>query len=275
MPADRRPEVSQEPRPPPRCAKRPDATEGTTLLDSTAASRAIPAPAQPAIASGGHVDDSTPIRVLIVDDHSVVRMGLRVFFDLQDDIEVVGEAADGSEGVAMARRLEPDVVLMDLLMPNMDGVTAIGRIKAERPETEIVTMTSFIEEEKVTAALEAGASGYVLKDAEAEEVATAVRAAFAGEVHLDPAVARLLAQRMRAKKAGEDEPVEPLTEREKDVLRLLGQGMSNKEIGSALFITERTARTYVSNILGKLGLASRTQAALWAVEHKLAEPVRD
>jgi len=222
------------------------------------------------------VDDaSSRIRVLIVDDHSVVRMGLRVFFDLQDDIEVVGEASDGSEGVAMARRLQPDVVLMDLLMPNMDGVTAIGRIKAERPETEIVTMTSFIEEEKVTAALEAGASGYVLKDAEAEEVATAVRAAYAGEVHLDPAVARLLAQRMRARKAGEDEPVEPLTDREKDVLRLLGQGMSNKEIGSALFITERTARTYVSNILGKLGLASRTQAALWAVEHKLAEPARD
>jgi DNA-binding NarL/FixJ family response regulator len=214
------------------------------------------------------VEESSRIRVLIVDDHAVVRMGLRVFFDLQDDIEVVGEAGDGSEGVAMARRLEPDVVLMDLLMPNMDGVTAIGRIKAERPETEIVTMTSFIEEEKVTAALEAGASGYVLKDAEAEEVATAVRAAFAGEVHLDPAVARLLAQRMRAKKSGEGEPVEPLTDREKDVIRLLGQGMSNKEIGSALFITERTARTYVSNILGKLGLASRTQAALWAVEHK-------
>ena len=220
-------------------------------------------------------DDVQRIRVLLVDDHAVVRMGLRAFFDLLPDIDVVGEASDGSEGVAMARRLTPDVVLMDLLMPNMDGVTAIGRIKAELPETEIVTMTSFIEEEKVTAALEAGASGYVLKDAEAEEVATAVRAAYAGEVHLDPAVARLLAQRMRAKKAGEDEPVEPLTDREKDVLRLLGQGMSNKEIGSALFITERTARTYVSNILGKLGLASRTQAALWAVEHKLAEPARD
>src|SRR4029079_9684165 len=235
------------------------------------ASCPIRRPASP----GGDVEEQARIRVLIVDDHSVVRMGLRVFFDLQDDIEVVGEAADGSEGVAMARRLEPDVVLMDLLMPNMDGITAIGRIKADRPETEIVTMTSFIEEEKVTAALEAGASGYVLKDAEAEEVATAVRAAFAGEVHLDPAVARLLAQRMRAKKTGEGEPVEPLTEREKDVVRLLGQGLSNKDIGSTLFTTERTARTYVSNILGKLGLASRTQAALWAVEHKLADPVRD
>ena len=216
-------------------------------------------------------DDDAPIRVLIVDDHAVVRTGLKVFLDLQPDMEVVGEAADGSEGVAMARRLEPDVVLMDLLMPNMDGVTAIGRIKAERPETEIVTMTSFIEEEKVTSALEAGASGYVLKDAEAEEVAVAVRAAHAGEVHLDPAVARLLAQRMRDRKSPKDELAEPLTEREKDVLRLLGQGMSNKDIGSTLFITERTARTYVSNILGKLGLASRTQAALYAVEHKLVD----
>jgi DNA-binding NarL/FixJ family response regulator len=218
------------------------------------------------------VTEPARIRVLIVDDHAVVRSGLRVFFELQPDIEVVGEAADGSEGVAMARRLEPDVILMDLLMPNMDGITAIARVKAERPETEIVTMTSFIEEDKVTAALEAGASGYVLKDAEAEEVAAAVRAAFAGEVHLDPAVARLLAQRMRQRKSPQDELTEPLTDREKDVVNLLGQGMSNKEIASRLFITERTARTYVSNILGKLGLASRTQAALYAVEHKLVEP---
>ena len=164
-------------------------------------------------------DRAATIRVLIVDDHSVVRMGLRMFFDLQPDIEVVGEATDGSgrrgDGPpARARR-----VLMDLLMPNMDGVTAIGRIKAERPETEIVTMTSFIEEEKVTAALEAGASGYVLKDAEAEEVAAAVRAAYAGEVHLDPAVARLLAQRMRNRKTAGRLLVEPLTDREKDVLQ--------------------------------------------------------
>jgi DNA-binding NarL/FixJ family response regulator len=219
---------------------------------------------------GSAVESATPIRVLLVDDHAVVRMGLRAFFDMLDDIEVVGEASDGSEGVAMARRLKPDVVLMDLLMPNMDGITAIGRIKAELPETEIVTMTSFIEEEKVTAALEAGASGYVLKDAEAEEVATAIRAAFAGEVHLDPAVARLLAQRMRQKKDPAESLVEPLTDREREVLGLLAQGLSNKEIGTRLFITERTARTYVSNILGKLGLASRTQAALWAVEHKMA-----
>ena len=215
--------------------------------------------------------DTTPIRVLLVDDHAVVRMGLKVFFDIQPDIEVIGEAADGSEGLALARRLRPDVVLMDLLMPNMDGLTAIARIKSELPETEIVAITSFIEEEKVTAALEAGATGYLLKDAEAEEVAAAVRAAYAGEMTLDPAVARLLAQRLRTKRV-EPDPAEPLTDREKDVLRLLGQGLSNKDIGSTLFITERTARTYVSNILGKLGLASRTQAALWAVEHKVAEP---
>jgi DNA-binding NarL/FixJ family response regulator len=243
------------------------------MLDSMtlATTTATPTDRGRSAATGADVNDSARIRVLIVDDHQVVRTGLKVFFDLLPDIEVVGEAGDGSEGVAMARRLEPDVVLMDLLMPNMDGITAIGRIKAERPETEIVTMTSFIEEEKVTSALEAGASGYVLKDAEADEVAAAIRAAYAGEVHLDPAVARLLAQRMRTRKSPDEALTEPLTEREKDVIRLLGQGMSNKEIGSALFITERTARTYVSNILGKLGLASRTQAALYAVEHKLVE----
>jgi DNA-binding NarL/FixJ family response regulator len=212
-----------------------------------------------------------PIRVMLVDDHGVVRRGLRTFFDLVDDIEVVGEAENGQLAVAEAARCKPDVILMDLLMPVMDGLGAIAAIKAAQPEVEIVAVTSFIEEEKVTAALEAGASGYLLKDAEAEEVATAVRAAYAGEVHLDPAVARLLAQRMRERRS-EPPPAEPLTEREKEVLGLVGQGASNKEIASALFITERTARTHVSNILGKLGLASRTQAALWAVDHKLAGP---
>jgi DNA-binding NarL/FixJ family response regulator len=169
--------------------------------------------------------------------------------------------------VALAQQHHPDVILMDLLMPKMDGLTAIATIKQASPEVEIVAVTSFIEEEKVTAALEAGASGYLLKDAEAEEVAGAIRAAYAGEVHLDPAVARLLAQRMRARK--EEQPVEPLTAREKEVLGQLAKGASNKENAYELDITERTARTHVSNILGKLGLASRTQAALWAVEHKL------
>jgi DNA-binding NarL/FixJ family response regulator/class 3 adenylate cyclase len=207
------------------------------------------------------------IRVMLVDDHQVVRRGLRGFLELLPDMEVVGEAGDGEEAVALADRLQPDVVLMDLLMPKMDGLTAIATIKQAHPEVEIVAVTSFIEEEKVTSALEAGASGYLLKDADAEEVASAIRDAFAGEVHLDPAVARLLAQRMRSRKV--EEPVEPLTAREKEVLAQLARGASNKEIAYQLSITERTARTHVSNILGKLGLASRTQAALYAVEHKL------
>ena len=196
-------------------------------------------------------DTPARIRVLLVDDHAVVRRGLRGFLELQDDIEVVGEGEDGTQAVALAQQHHPDVILMDLLMPKMDGLTAIATIKQASPEVEIVAVTSFIEEEKVTAALEAGASGYLLKDAEAEEVADAIRAAFAGEVHLDPAVARLLAQRMRARK--EEEPVEPLTAREKEVLAQLAKGASNKEIAYELDITERTARTHVSNILGKLG----------------------
>jgi DNA-binding NarL/FixJ family response regulator len=208
-----------------------------------------------------------PIRVLLVDDHGVVRRGLRGFLELLDDVEVVGEAENGRQGVDAALRLDPDVVLMDLVMPELDGIGAIAEIKAARPETEIVALTSFIEEDKVTAALEAGASGYLLKDAEADDVAAAIRDAYNGEVHLDPAVARLLAQRMRARR--DTEPVEPLTDREKEVLALVGKGMANKEIAYELGITERTARTHVSNILGKLGLASRTQAALWAVEHRL------
>jgi DNA-binding NarL/FixJ family response regulator len=208
------------------------------------------------------------IRVLIVDDHTVVRSGLVTFFSLLDDIEVVGQASDGSQAVAAAAALHPDVVLMDLLMPAMDGVTAIARIKADQPDIEIVAMTSFIEEEKVTAALAAGATGYLLKDAEADEVAAAVRDAYHGEMHLDPAVARVLAERLRHRPQ-DDGPTEPLTEREREVLRLVARGLSNKDIAAALFITERTARTYVSNILGKLGLQSRTQAALWALEHDL------
>ncbi len=210
-----------------------------------------------------------PIRLLIADDHAVVRMGLRTLFELLDDIEVVGEAADGSAAVAAARRLVPDVVLMDLLMPNLDGIAATARIKRELPEVEVVAMTSFLEEEKVTEALEAGASGYLLKDAQADDVARAVRAAHAGEVHLDPAVARLLAQRMRERRSKPALP-EPLTEREREVIGLLGEGLSNKEIATRPGLAERTARTYVSNILGKLELASRTQAALYAREHGLA-----
>jgi DNA-binding NarL/FixJ family response regulator/class 3 adenylate cyclase len=212
-------------------------------------------------------EEEGPIRVLLVDDHAVVRRGLRGFLELLKDFDVVGEAENGREGVAAADRLVPDVILMDLLMPEMGGLEAIAAIKQAHPEIEIVAVTSFIEEEKVTSALEAGASGYLLKDAEAEEVAQAIRAAYNGEVHLDPAVSRLLAQRLRQRK--DAEPVEPLTAREKEVLSQLAKGASNKEIAYELGITERTARTHVSNILGKLALASRTQAALYAVENKL------
>jgi DNA-binding NarL/FixJ family response regulator len=214
-------------------------------------------------------DDHERIRIMLVDDHEVVRRGLRGFLELQPDIEVVGEAPDGLEAVRLAGELAPDVILMDLLMPKMDGLAAIAAIKHAAPMIEIIAVTSFIEEVKVTSALEAGASGYLLKDADAEEVAAAIRAAHAGEVHLDAAVARLLAQRLRSRR--DEEPVEPLTPREREVLAQLGHGASNKEIAHKLDITERTARTHVSNILGKLGLTSRTQAALWAVEHKLVD----
>jgi DNA-binding NarL/FixJ family response regulator len=196
------------------------------------------------------------IRVLIVDDHAVVRRGLRGFLELLDDLEVVGEAENGREAVAAVEAFAPDVVLMDLVMPELDGIGAIEAIRASGAETEIVALTSFIEEDKVTAALEAGATGYLLKDADADEVVAAIRAAHAGEVHLDPAVARLLAQRLRTRR--EPELVEPLTDRETEVLGLVGKGLPNKEIAWRLGITERTARTHVSNILGKLALTSRT-----------------
>jgi DNA-binding NarL/FixJ family response regulator len=213
------------------------------------------------------VTDSGRIRVILVDDHGVVRRGLRGYLELLDDIEVVGEAENGLRGVELVDELLPDVVLMDLVMPELDGIGAIERIKAAHPEVQVVALTSFIEEEKVTSALEAGASGFILKDAEADDVAAAIRAAHNDEVHLDPAAARILAKGMRTRSSAP--AVEPLTERELEVLSLVGRGRSNKEIATDLGITERTARTHVSNILGKLGLASRTQAALYAVERRL------
>jgi DNA-binding NarL/FixJ family response regulator len=207
------------------------------------------------------------IRVLLVDDHGVVRRGLRGYLELLDDIEVVGEAENGLIGVEMSARLVPDVVLMDIVMPALDGIGAIERIKAAQPRVQVVALTSFIEEDKVLAALEAGASGFILKDADADDVAAAIRAAHNDEVHLDPAAARILAKGMRARVGRQ--PVDALTERELEVLSLVGHGRSNKEIATDLGITERTARTHVSNILGKLDLQSRTQAALYAVERKL------
>jgi DNA-binding NarL/FixJ family response regulator len=222
---------------------------------------------------------TTPIRVLLVDDHAMVRRGMRDFLSLHDDLEIVGEAADGAAAIEQAAALRPDVVVMDLLMPEVDGIDATARIKAANPDVEIVAITSFVEEARIVAALEAGASGFLLKDAEADELAAAIRAAASGEVHLDPAVAGIVARRMRnrpgAAGAGADpggDPLGSLTARERDVLAAVARGLSNRAIADELGITERTARTHVSNILAKLGLASRTQAALLAVQHGLDRP---
>ena len=201
-----------------------------------------------------------PIRVLIVDDHSVVRKGLRTFLGLDPDFEIIGEASDGQEAVQLAHELKPDVVLMDLLMPKMDGITAIGHIRRDLPDTEVIALTSVLEDAKVVGAVRAGAIGYLLKDTEADELCRAIKAAAAGQVQLSPQAAATLMREVRA-----PESPEPLSERENDVLRLLAQGNSNKEIAQALTLSEKTVKTHVSNILGKLGVPSRTQAALYAV----------
>jgi DNA-binding NarL/FixJ family response regulator len=220
------------------------------------------------------VDAAAParIRVLIVDDHAMVRRGMRDFLDLHDDLEVVGEAANGREALAQAEALLPDVVVMDLLMPDLDGIAATAQLKALHPGIEVVVITSFIEEERITGALAAGASGFLLKDAEADDLAAAIRSARAGDVYLDPAVAGIVARRLRAGATGaggHGDAVATLTVRERDVLAAVARGLSNRAIADELGIAERTARTHVSNILAKLGLASRTQAALFAVEHHL------
>ncbi|HEY3290618.1 MAG TPA: response regulator transcription factor [Anaerolineae bacterium] len=201
-----------------------------------------------------------PIRILIVDDHSVVRQGLRMFLSLDPELEVIGEAQDGAEGVARARELQPDVVLMDLLMPVMDGITAIGRIRSEMPDVEVLALTSVLEDASVVGAVRAGAIGYLLKDTQADELRRAIKAAAAGQVQLSPKAAARLMREVRA-----PESPEALTDRETEVLRLLAGGQSNKEIAHSLNIGEKTVKTHVSNVLGKLGVQSRTQAALYAV----------
>ena len=212
-----------------------------------------------------------PIRVFLVDDHRVVRSGVSAYLEQIEDIEVIGEASDGRQALDRIAVLEPggnlpDVVLMDLLMPGMDGITATRQIRSRWPAIEVVAMTSFVEEAMVRGALEAGAAGYLLKDADADQVAQAIRAALAGQMHLDPVVARLLADSLRAP----HRPGQSLTPREREVLTLVAEGASNRQIAQTLVVSERTARTHVSAILAKLGLVSRTQAALWAVREGLA-----
>ncbi len=199
------------------------------------------------------------IRVVIADDHSVVRQGLRMFLALDRELEVVGEAANGAEALERARQLRPNVVLMDLIMPVMDGIAATTAIRRELPETEVVALTSVLEDASVVGAVRAGAIGYLLKDTQGDELCRAIKAAAAGQVQLAPQAAARLMREVRAP----DSP-ETLTERETDVLRLLAQGQANKEIARALGIGEQTVKTHVSSILAKLGVQSRTQAALHA-----------
>jgi two-component system, NarL family, response regulator LiaR len=199
-------------------------------------------------------------RVLITDDHGVVRQGLRMFLSLEPDFEVVGEASNGEEALAMARDLGPDVVLMDLLMPVMDGISATAKIRAELPDVEVIALTSVLEDASVTGAVRAGAIGYLLKDTDSEELSRAIKAAAEGRVHLAPEAAARLMREVRAP----DSP-EALTDREAEVLRLLAHGKANKQIASSLYVSEKTVKAHVSSILMKLGVQSRTQAALYAV----------
>jgi two-component system, NarL family, response regulator LiaR len=201
-----------------------------------------------------------PIRILLVDDHSVVREGLRMFLRRDPELDVVGEAANGAEAVEMARALQPDVVLMDLVMPVMDGVAATAAIRGELPDTEVVALTSVIESESVVSAMKAGAIGYLLKDTQAPELRRAIKAAAAGEVQLSAQASAYLRQHMRF-----PDTHQPLTERETQVLHLLAQGLSNKDIARTLQVVEDTVKTHVAHILEKLGVQSRTQAVLAAI----------
>jgi two-component system, NarL family, response regulator LiaR len=207
------------------------------------------------------------IRIVVTDDHAVVRQGLRMFLELDPELEVVGEAANGAEALALAKDLQPDVVLMDLLMPVMDGITAIGRLREEAPEVEVIALTSVLEDASVVGAIRAGATGYLLKDTNADELRRAVKAAAAGQVQLSPEAATRLMREVRA-----PEKPEALTERETDVLRLLARGQANKEIARELTIGEKTVKTHVSSILAKLGVQSRTQAVLHAMKVGLIPP---
>ena len=212
------------------------------------------------------------IRVLIADDHAVVRQGLRAFLELQEGIEVVGEAPDGERAVAEAERLLPDVALMDLVMPRLGGEGAIRRIAAVSPATRVIVLTSFADDDKLFPAVRAGAAGYLLKDVEPRELVRSIRAADAGETILHPAVAARLVEDVAGRPGAA--PARTLTEREREVLGLIARGMANKRIALELGVAEPTVKTHVSNILGKLGVSDRTQAALWAVREGLVGPER-
>jgi two-component system, NarL family, response regulator LiaR len=212
------------------------------------------------------------IRVLIVDDHQVVREGLRSFLDLLEDIELVGEAADGISAVEMVKRFSPDVVLMDLVMPRLDGIEATRQVKAANPNTKVIALTSFTEDDKVFPAIQAGASSYLLKDVSPDSLIDAIRAAHRGEARLHPDITRKLMEQIThpANPVRSAQP-DGLTEREIGVVRLVAQGRSNHEIAQELVISERTVKTHISNILNKLHLEDRTQLAIYAIKNGLAD----
>ena len=208
-----------------------------------------------------------PIRVLLVDDHMVVRSGLSTVLSVYDDLKLVGEAGDGEEAIRACERLQPDVVLMDLLMPKMDGVTAIKAIKTRWPQIQIIALTSFKEKEYVEGALKAGANGYLLKDVSAEELVNAVRRAAAGQPSLSPAAAQVLIHNV-------SEPEQPhmeMTGREQEILELMVEGLSNNEIAERLIVSQSTVKFHVSNILSKLGVTGRTEAVALAIKHHLVK----
>ena len=214
--------------------------------------------------------DGERIRIIIADDHAIVREGLRALIETEPDMELVGEAADGFEAVHLQQTLRPDVTLLDLVMPRMDGLAALVEIREADPDAHILVLTSFAEDDRVFPAIMAGALGYLLKDAAPQELLKAIRDVACGDVSLHPAIARRVIKELN--RPHESRPAaEPLTERESQVLILVAQGLSNQEIAGKLVISERTVRTHVSNILGKLHLANRTQAARFALREGLAK----
>jgi NarL family two-component system response regulator LiaR len=216
------------------------------------------------------MDNTKTIRVLIVDDHAIIRKGMKAVLDLVPDMELVGEAENGKQAVKMDLDLKPDVILMDLMMPEMDGIASIREIKTKRPSARILVLTNFAGEEMIFPAIKAGAMGYHLKDSSPETLVEAIRQVFHGESSLHPLIAKKVLEEFHSQ-AEHPAPDEPLTQRELEVLRLLAQGLENREIGQKLVVSEATVRTHVSNILGKLHLASRTQAALYALREGLAK----
>lgn len=216
------------------------------------------------------MSDPEKIRVLIVDDHQIVRQGLRNFLELNEDIAVIGEAADGIAALESATELKPDVILMDLVMPRMDGITATMEIKKKNPEVMVIALTSFTEDDKVIPAIQAGACSYLLKDVSPDDLVEAIRAASKGEARLHPDVTRKLMQQVSKPAPAQKEPLPAeITERELDVIRLVAHGKSNQEIASELVISEKTVKTHMSNIFSKLGLVDRTQLAIYAIKNNL------